>query len=79
MMILVCHSLADSAPAADPLDSCNVVWGSPSENAHGSMPLGNGDVGINAWVEGIYKAGKLEKLTVTPESRAADVVNMLEK
>ena len=34
----------------DPLDSYNVVWDSPSENAHGSMPLGNGDVGINAWV-----------------------------
>jgi alpha-L-fucosidase 2 len=29
----------------------NVVWDSPSQNAHGSMPLGNGDVGINAWVE----------------------------
>ncbi|MEI7902660.1 MAG: DUF5703 domain-containing protein, partial [bacterium] len=36
---------------ADPLDSYNVVWTTPSENAHGSMPLGNGDVGINAWVE----------------------------
>ena len=35
----------------DPLDSYNVVWNSPSENAHGSMPLGNGDVGINAWVD----------------------------
>jgi len=35
----------------DPLDRCNVVWNSPSENAQGSMPLGNGDVGINAWVE----------------------------
>ncbi|MCX6872595.1 MAG: DUF5703 domain-containing protein [Verrucomicrobia bacterium] len=37
--------------APDPLDSYNVVWTTPSENAHGSMPLGNGDVGINAWVE----------------------------
>ena len=35
----------------DPLDSYNVVWSTPSENAQGSMPLGNGDVGINAWVE----------------------------
>ena len=33
------------------LDSYNVIWTTPSENAHGSMPLGNGDVGINAWVE----------------------------
>ncbi|MCX6873044.1 MAG: DUF5703 domain-containing protein [Verrucomicrobia bacterium] len=38
-------------PQADPLDRFNVVWNSPSENAHGSMPLGNGDVGINAWVD----------------------------
>ena len=29
----------------------NVVWDSPSKDAHGSMPLGNGDVGINAWIE----------------------------
>jgi len=27
-------------------------------------------------VEGVIKAGKLEKLIVTPESRAKDVVNM---
>lgn len=33
------------------LDRYNVVWTSPSANAHGSMPIGNGDVGINAWVE----------------------------
>jgi alpha-L-fucosidase 2 len=36
---------------AEPLDNYNVVWTTPSENAHGSMPLGNGDIGINAWVE----------------------------
>ncbi len=45
---------AGAAPAFDPLaalDPYNVVWTAPSENAHGSMPLGNGDVGINAWVD----------------------------
>ena len=30
---------------------CNVVWTSPSHDAAGSMPLGNGQVGINLWVE----------------------------
>ena len=30
-------------------------------------------------VEGVFKAGTLERLTVTPESRAKDVVNMLGK
>lgn len=47
------------ARAFDPLealDRYNVVWDSPSANAHGSMPLGNGDVGVNAWVE---KSGDL--------------------
>ena len=37
--------------ALDALAAHNVVWDSPSKDAHGSMPLGNGDVGINAWVE----------------------------
>ena len=33
------------------LDGCNVVWTTPSEGSAGSMPLGNGDVGANLWVE----------------------------
>jgi len=40
----------ESKPA-DPLDACNVVWDSPSKDSGGSMPLGNGDIGLNAWVE----------------------------
>lgn len=44
-----------AAPAPpDPmaeLDRCNVVWDSPSADSTGSMPLGNGDIGLNAWVE----------------------------
>src|SRR5947209_18267360 len=33
------------------VDQYNVVWTSPSKDSSGSMPLGNGEVGINAWVE----------------------------
>lgn len=33
------------------LADCNVVWTSPSADSFGSMPLGNGDVGANVWVE----------------------------
>ena len=29
----------------------DVTWDSPSKNAAGSIPLGNGDIGLNAWVE----------------------------
>jgi len=29
----------------------NVVWDSPSADCNGSMPIGNGDIGANVWVE----------------------------
>jgi hypothetical protein len=29
----------------------NVVWDTPSEDSFGSMPLGNGDIGLNVWFE----------------------------
>jgi alpha-L-fucosidase 2 len=29
----------------------NVVWTTPSTNSQGSMPLGNGDLGVNVWIE----------------------------
>ncbi len=35
----------------DRLADYNVVWDSPSRDASGSMPLGNGDIGLNVWVE----------------------------
>jgi len=33
------------------LARCDVVWTEPSTNSLGSMPLGNGDIGVNVWVE----------------------------
>ena len=45
-------SASDAKPeAADPLDACNVVWDSPGGNSSASMPIGNGDIGVNTWVE----------------------------
>ena len=29
----------------------NVTWDSPSRDSNGSMPIGNGDIGANVWVE----------------------------
>ena len=29
----------------------NVTWDSPSQDQNGSMPLGNGSTGLNAWIE----------------------------
>lgn len=33
------------------LSRYNVVWHTPSKNSLGSMPAGNGNIGINAWAE----------------------------
>src|SRR5512137_1235594 len=39
-----------SMAASAPIDAFNVVWSSPSADHHGSMPLGNGDIALNAWM-----------------------------
>jgi alpha-L-fucosidase 2 len=33
------------------LDDYNVLWRTPGINSLGSMPIGNGDIGANVWVE----------------------------
>lgn len=33
------------------MDPYDVVWDTPSRDSSGSMPLGNGDIGLNVWVE----------------------------
>ena len=38
--------------AAAGIEACNVVWNSPGKSSADSMPLGNGVLGINLWVEG---------------------------
>ena len=38
------------------LDRCNVEWDTPAASSADSMPLGNGDIGLNVWVE---KSGDL--------------------
>ena len=32
-------------------DRYDVEWDSPSQDVNGTMPLGNGDLGLNAWIE----------------------------
>jgi hypothetical protein len=36
--------------ASSPVDRYNVIWDSPSADHHGSMPLGNPAIGLNAWM-----------------------------
>ena len=52
----------------------NVVWNTPGENSFGSMPLGNGDIGLNVWVE---KSGDL--LFYISKVDAFDAAHMLPK
>lgn len=37
--------------SAQQISDYNVVWDIPSEHSGGSMPLGNGELGMNVWVE----------------------------
>lgn len=39
-----------TAPSAA-VDDYNVVWDTPSADSAGSVPLGNGEIALNAWVE----------------------------
>jgi hypothetical protein len=48
LTIWVCHAHDTSAASPDRYD---VTWNSPSVDALGSMPLGNGDIGLNAWID----------------------------
>jgi alpha-L-fucosidase 2 len=50
--ILSAAATATAFAAADPApDRYNVRWTSPSRDSAGSMPLGNGDIALNVWVE----------------------------
>lgn len=49
LALVVASGAAGATPS--PLVSYNVVWDSPSKNSDGSMPIGNGDIGANVWVE----------------------------
>jgi hypothetical protein len=50
---LVMSAIIGNAVADDLswLDKFNVAWDSPGKDSLGSMPLGNGDIGLNVWVE----------------------------
>lgn len=49
--LVLCGSAAEAFDNLSALDRYNVVWTTPSQNAAGSMPIGNGEVGLNVWVE----------------------------
>ncbi len=54
LLLLACSSQPTRTPleeAPADLELYDVVWKSPSADASGSMPIGNGELGLNAWAE----------------------------
>ena len=47
----VCGGAEPAPNQSSPLDKYNVVWETPSKDHNGSMPIGNGETGLNVWVE----------------------------
>ena len=45
----LCNANAAAEPAAP--SPYEVVWDSPSPDTNGTMPLGNGEIALNAWIE----------------------------
>jgi alpha-L-fucosidase 2 len=45
------HTKANENVVSANLDNFNVVWDSPSTDCNGTMPIGNGDLAANVWVE----------------------------
>ena len=50
-LIITILSLALAISAHAVTENVAVVWDSPSADSRGSMPIGNGDIGANVWVE----------------------------
>jgi len=40
-----------AAATGDMMQPYDVTWDAPSKDSSGSMPIGNGDIGLNVWVE----------------------------
>ncbi|MDR1154246.1 MAG: DUF5703 domain-containing protein, partial [Bacteroidales bacterium] len=50
-VLLLFAALAGCEKKGDSISQYNTVWDTPSEDSFGSMPLGNGDIGLNVWFE----------------------------
>ena len=50
-LLISWSTVAQSPLKSSDISISNLTWNTPSENSFGSMPLGNGDIGMNVWVE----------------------------
>ncbi|MCP4449873.1 MAG: hypothetical protein GY809_00305, partial [Planctomycetes bacterium] len=51
MLWLLAVATLCTAEGQDAMSHDQLVWTSPSQDSRGSMPIGNGEVGANVWVE----------------------------
>ncbi|MDC3282617.1 DUF5703 domain-containing protein [Opitutales bacterium] len=51
LLLIACGADGAEPVDVDPLEKHNVTWTTPSEDYNGSMPIGNGETGLNLWVE----------------------------
>ncbi|MDP4238444.1 MAG: DUF5703 domain-containing protein, partial [Bacteroidota bacterium] len=52
LIFIVCPHLQSKAiNVGNVLDSYNLTWTEPGPTSQQSMPIGNGDIGLNVWVE----------------------------
>ncbi|MCF7973492.1 MAG: DUF5703 domain-containing protein, partial [Phycisphaerae bacterium] len=51
MVWLLAAATLGAPQGKDALGSGRLVWTSPSQDSRGAMPIGNGEVGANVWVE----------------------------
>lgn len=51
IQLLLTMLIAESHAQKASLDDYNVQWDTPGGNSQGSMPIGNGDIGANVWME----------------------------
>ena len=49
--VLISPACAADFDIGPSLDACNVSWDVPGPSSQQSMPIGNGDIGLNVWVE----------------------------
>ncbi|MEI8045338.1 MAG: DUF5703 domain-containing protein, partial [Verrucomicrobiota bacterium] len=49
--LFACCATGGETAEDNSLDRYNVVWTSPSQDYNGSMPIGNGELAANVWVE----------------------------
>ncbi|MBJ6367705.1 DUF5703 domain-containing protein [Snuella sedimenti] len=51
ILLASCAKELDLTINASSTDPYNIIWKTPSKDHTGSMPTGNGDIGLNAWTE----------------------------